>query len=130
MFGTHKTREGHVMLIAAMEDSHLINFLRMLFSKVGEVKAAMALIDESASTRFANRLYGLKPISPEDGADAIRELLEKAQPYLVEAYLRGLDEPRVLLQQAMDRRAAIPKALAQLPRHDASRMFDDEYAPE
>ena len=125
MFKVHRTRDGQHIPVAAMDDNHLINTIRLFFNKISEIKAAMAALDTAptASTRFTSRLYNVKTINPEDAADAFRDAIEAATPYLLEAYLRGLKEPQQWLQDAFGRTTAIPRTFAALPDHV---LEDDE----
>jgi hypothetical protein len=87
------------MPIASMDDKHLVNMINLIFQKIMQVKQARATGDT-----FKARLYGVEIIDDEVAADLINEMMEKMAPYLAEAYLRGLEEPRVMLQSIYDRK--------------------------
>lgn len=101
----HVTREGVTMPIAEMDDQHLINMIKFIGNQIGKLKNAA----RTPADTIQARLVGARPIDIEAAASAIMELIEKAQPYLIEAYLRNLDEGRVLLCQIYERTGAIPK---------------------
>jgi hypothetical protein len=103
MFGMHVTREGKRMAIAEMKNSHLINMIKLVLSKAIEVKGMADAAQNQTVSRYTQRLYGVKTVSPEEAADLTKLIIEKADPYLLEAYLRGLQEPVEMLQKAIGR---------------------------
>lgn len=100
MLERHTTRDGQTMLIAQMENSHLMNYINMRLRKMLEVKESARIIPTDNYTR---RLYGLRAVTEEEAADVNRMALMALYPYLAEAYLRGLDEPRQLLIEVLGR---------------------------
>lgn len=104
---THLTRDGQTVYIAAMENSHLYNFLRMSFGKIGEIKNA-AYSDPKAVIRA--RLVGQATISAEDAARAIDEIMDRIAPYLIEAHLRGLKDVQGWLRETFERSEKISSA--------------------
>lgn len=94
----HITRQGKTMPIASMDDNHLVNLINIYYQKIVQIKNARATGDF-----FKARLYGVEIIDDETAADIINEAMEKLAPYIAEAYLRGLEGPRVMLQTIFDR---------------------------
>lgn len=88
MYNIHTTRDGEQMLIAQMEDKHLINTIRMILRKVQSATAALS------NPVTINPMIGV--FHPEMKTDEIRRKAENVirqgvdslQPYLMEAYMR------------------------------------------
>jgi hypothetical protein len=128
MFKTHRSRDGIVQPIASMENSHLLNYIRMMMSKVGEVNAALRLLDEPSTSRgrFQSALYGMREVTPEDAASEIRNIIDALTPYLLEAYLRNMPEPREMLAEAIGRSETMKIFIPQLPQLPGSYVADDD----
>ncbi|MCP4544223.1 MAG: hypothetical protein GY832_44490 [Chloroflexi bacterium] len=105
MLEIHGTRKGNVMLIAQMGDDHLCNMISLVIRKAREVKA---MADRAAGfDAYQQRLYNVKQVTQEDAAEATRMALQKLYPYLAEAYLRGLEGPRLELVDFLGREEAL-----------------------
>jgi hypothetical protein len=133
MLEKHTQRDGKTLLIAQMDDDHLNNMIQLVLRKIEEVQS---LREPAQVDPYEQRLYGLKTITPEDAADAVRELIQKLYPYLAEAYLRGLEGPRIKLIEVLGRDKAIANIgglYLPAPKHDyeTDRILDldDEFDP-
>lgn len=132
MYNTHRTKEGDVMLVAEMEDSHLLNTIRLMLRNLAEARR----IAESGNVRsdyFATVLSGRDPKAAQRQAkEMMMGIHATVQPYIAEAALRGI-EITALLRVTYGRdkaleRTAMPTAL--LGELDADYEIDDEYDPE
>ena len=120
----HTTREGKTMLIGQMDNSHLINQIKLLCSKIGQAKAAARGCAQFDI--YTARLYGVQLIDAEQAADVVGQLAGRLLPYVFEAVLRGLQEDiRPLLTAAFERDAALPGELPALPS-PGELMGDDD----
>jgi hypothetical protein len=120
----HTTREGKTMLIGQMTDSHLINQIKLLCSKIGQAKAAARGCAQFDI--YTARLYGVQLIDAEQAADVVGQLAGRLLPFVFEAVLRGLQEDiRPLLTAAFERDAALPGELPALPS-PGELMGDDD----
>jgi hypothetical protein len=107
---THTTKEGETLLIAQMEDSHLLATIN-LFCKNFE---AARLVLKGNSQPFAGESV-LNALNPEFSKDrvldaarsAIRAYSSKLPDYICEAAIRGLDIAAPL-QSAYGRKAKSP----------------------
>lgn len=108
-FGEHRTKDGINMPIATMTNEHLLNLIRSRLGRVGEIRAALQRSPDAVSTeeRVQASMYKIRVLTPEEAADHIRGLVDELMPYLLEAYLRNMPEPRLLLIQAIGRDAAL-----------------------
>ena len=84
---THTDREGNTMLIGEMEDGHLINMINLLSRAIERVRksATVVPLDE-----YQAALYGRKAIDAKTAGELARSIIVKAEPYVMEATLRGL----------------------------------------
>jgi hypothetical protein len=98
----HRTRDGKELPIAAMDDKHLTNLLNLIYQKAMQIKNARKTGDT-----FKARLYGVELIDDETAADLMNELVEQGAPYFIEAYLRDLKEPQVMLRTLFERSARL-----------------------
>ena len=98
----HRTKDGKELPIASMDDKHLTNLLNLIFQKAMLVKQARKTGDQ-----FKARLYGVQLIDDETAADIMNELIEQGAPYFIEAYLRNLTEPQVMLRTLFERSARL-----------------------
>jgi hypothetical protein len=112
MLEKHMTKEGNVLLVAEMEDSHLENLIAMFLVKIIKNKR---MINGQALDPYQAALYNIPKHSAESLAKENRELIGRLYPYLAEAYLRGLSGNRQQLVEAMGRGAAIVTGLHELP---------------
>lgn len=118
MFDTHTTKTGQEILIAQMEDSHILNTIRALMARL-EAARHYAEAPQTASV-----LYEALNVKPEgwdkkDALACIRWVHERIPAYILEATLRGLEVTQ-LVQQGYGRSAMIPKP--QFPRKASSRL--------
>ena len=119
----HTTREGKTMLIGQMENSHLINQIKLLCSKIGQAKAAARGCAKFDT--YTARLYGVQLVDAETAADVVGQLAGRLLPYVFEAMLRGLqDDIRQYLTTAIERDAALPGELPALP--SPSELMSDD----
>ena len=96
----HTTATGETILIASMEDSHLLNAIGLFCRKMEHARAAADA--PSTATEFERELYGFDSVSAKDAAAIVRQGMALLQPYVLEAALRGLDV-RADLQAAIGR---------------------------
>jgi|WetSurSiteA1Bulk_404760.scaffolds.fasta_scaffold26130_2 hypothetical protein len=87
----HTTRNGSSMLIAEMENDHLVNTFRFLVSKAREVYD-MCHATHPAQSEYQKRLYGRRrEINEETGAMLITTVLKDLYPYMAEVLFRIRD---------------------------------------
>jgi hypothetical protein len=137
MLGKHRTKEGQEMLIAEMDDSHLINTLLLMLDNLSKFRSALDDPNQSVDPLTA-RLNSRTRIDVDTAATYIRAGLEKAQPYLAELFLRGMEmgqvpEVRKRLRFVAGRSAALPHqdlllapAQKYRPKHVNRDMYDAE----
>lgn len=115
MLEIHHTKEGKTMLIAQMSDSHLVNYINLVLTKVEEAQDAMH--QDTDATEYQKRLYGIQSITEEDAADITREALHKLYPYLAEALIRP--DVAVIVQARLigviGRSSALPSGVVARP---------------
>jgi len=112
MFNKHYTKEGHEILIADMEDSHLNNFIQLQFKKISDMKTiANAEVELDV---FQKTLYGFEDIDIETVAEKTRMIIEDMYPYLAEAFLRGMDGIGLQLGATLGRNARLSAYTHQL----------------
>ncbi len=122
MFDVHITADGTEMLICHMENSHLVNTIRMHCRKIQEARAAL---EQNPSGFAIYEALGVNPsgMSRAQAQSIIRDRHKKLPPYVMEATIRGLGVQR-FLAEAYGRSTAIPLPAPVLP---ASR--DDNWRP-
>jgi len=103
MLETHVTRDGERMLIAEMDDEHLLNTLKA-FARAAKKLHGM-LGGKQTSDPYLCSLYGVERIDPEVAAMKIRQAIVKMYPYLAEAWFRRLvdDDLRDMLAEVLGR---------------------------
>lgn len=121
MLEQHITKGGEMCLIAQMNDDHLRRMIRLILKAVVEIKSKSETADLDP---YQTALYGLRSIDVEDAARVNREAIRKLYPYLAEAYLRGIDDLRDELRDAIGRSEALPGGLPSLSA--VSVVFDNE----
>ena len=124
MLENHTTKDDS-MLIAQMTDAHLLAMIHFVLRRISENKEAMS---HQKLDPYQSAFYGVPKADVESVARANRQAVRKLYPYLAEAYLRGLDDARQALIDAMGRDSAIATAYAALSSPD----FDEygiDYIP-
>lgn len=154
---THTMSTGETILIAEMEDSHLLNMISKIVEwaeKAGDEFSSILRLHEQAQepTHLIDaqrKIYGKQP--PPNLAEAtanyarfITATSAKIEPYLLEAFTRDwgapddnsndrLAEIRQRWQAAVGRNSALPnpnRKLLNRPRGEAiPRFFDDDDIP-
>lgn len=124
MLEEHRTKDGNVMLIAEMTDSHLKNTIKLFIRKMMEVRHACATQPELGPMERA--MYGISEADPTEGGRLLRVITQKLYPYLAELFLRGIDEDseiRLALVEAVGGRShAVVGAVIRL----VSNIDDDD----
>ena len=123
MLELHRTREGNTKLIAQMDDSHLKHTIKL---HLGNMAKAKAMADNTALDEYQRVLYGLPKVDMAEAAEVNRQIIQKLYPYLAEALLRGMEDVRDMLIDAMGRDAAIASGLPELPSRTITIVYDDE----
>ncbi len=86
MIKTHKTADGTKMLVAEMEDSHLLNTVKM---HLRNAVTAKGRVNAAPVSEFARNLYGAQT-DPAEAAAMVRQIMEKVEPYVAEMWLRDI----------------------------------------
>lgn len=150
---THRTANGKVMLIAEMDDDHLLNMIGTLVTWTERATSEMqdivirtqnaALLAAHGRVVFAEaqrKIYGLpKPPKLEEASEqygaAINQSAARLEPYLLEAWTRELDvageetlaELRERWTAAIGRNSALPSVHRHaLATPSASQDEDDD----
>jgi hypothetical protein len=106
MLEQHTTRDGQMMLIAQMDNEHLLNLINFRLSRA---EAAMHAVEESATICAIDRkLYALPEITGERAAQIVRREIGALYPYISECWLRGVDTYRERFQQLLGREGQLP----------------------
>ena len=87
MLAQHTTREGKTMLIAQMDDTHLLNTIRLKVSRMADM-LELASIEQD---EYTTALYGLRAIDLTTVAVHVRTAIIYLYPYLAELGFRGLE---------------------------------------
>jgi hypothetical protein len=127
MLEKHRTKDGTTMLIAQMDDQHLINMINSMLRKVQEAQRASQNMDKA--TAFQRRLYNLPEVTEEEVADVTRAVIQGLYPYLAEAYLRDLPGPRLALVEILGRSDAIAMGVPLLEAVNGYNLFPDTELP-
>lgn len=106
MLEKHTTKDHETMLIAEMTDEHLTNMIQLI---IKDLILPAKSIQEDEYDDFQRALYNLPKVDRRDAGKAVRKAIQKLYPYLSEAYLRGLEGPRLALIDALGRDAALPR---------------------
>lgn len=123
MLETHVTSDGRSVLIAQMNDDHLRNMIRLILKAVREIRAKSEGNDLNP---YHAALYGIRNIDPQEAARINREAIRKLYPYLAEAFLRGLDDLRDEVAEAIGRDSALPGGLPSIASRSSRVVVDDE----
>jgi hypothetical protein len=118
----HKTREGRQIPIASMEPDHLTNTCNMAFKLCIEARKAAA----AGTDTLDSRLAGVRPMDVDEAVSVIERTMEEFHPYFLEAYLRGLDGPRKMLQAIYNRTEASNVVLPSFGDHLLADVIDEE----
>jgi len=105
----HRTKDGQDMLVSEMEDSHLVNTIKMI---IKNMQAAKNIIDQELKATDSYALLNGMPDSKEARGKAkafLKQSPQKLEMYIFELFLRGLDESKVRadLQEVMGRKDKI-----------------------
>ena len=107
MYQVHITSNGDSILICQMENSHLINTIKVI-AKV--IQASQEILQEQVKPdplmEVLNPKYSLQSIK-ERAKQELKQCHDRIQPYVMEAALRGLDVTGIL-QAAYGRTTGIP----------------------
>jgi len=90
MLEQHVTKDGDRLLIAEMEDEHLLNTIKVFTRQAKKLNAAAHA--KQASDPYLCSLYGVRNIDPETAAQGVRMAIIKMYPYLAEAWFRRLND--------------------------------------
>lgn len=124
MFETHRDSTGNEILIAAMDDQHLQNTVKLKCRQIAQALGSVVQISDPAKAA----LYGVKAKSPEEAGEAARKVAVRLYPYLAEALLRG-GEPAAVCAEAIrtaigrDASLAVNVAYQALPNHTETEGF-------
>lgn len=101
---SHKTKEGKRMFISEMDDTHLVNYIRLTLKGIIKIKEQLRGGTETDPFKIA--LYKKREFcSPERLTDLLEEVCDNLYPYLAELALRGIDMAEEL-RDAFDRKGA------------------------
>jgi hypothetical protein len=92
MYETHRTTEGREMLIAEMDDSHLLNTINLFCRRIGEAIQIMNREENLVTDKVIAHLqprYSAANLMAK-ARQELTEIDQKIAPYVVEAALRGL----------------------------------------
>lgn len=84
----HKTRDGREILLAELEDLHLINIISNKLDTLEEAK--LILTDDAPRNKFDTALYG-EVMNEEYAYDFVADFDRAIGPYIAEASIRELD---------------------------------------
>ena len=108
MYEIHRTVEGREMLVAEMDNDHLLNTIRRICRKIGEAIQIINLDEDIKPDKVIAQLqprYSAESLLTKAKIE-LEEMDEKLPFYVVEAVLRGLDISSIL-QKAYQREAKI-----------------------
>jgi len=100
----HTTRDGDTMPIATMDDDHLNNMIAIFHKQVMAIRSTLSV----KSNELDAAIYGVRVISHTEAGRMIAAIIDEASPYLVEAYLRNLEGPRLMLCEMYARTTPLP----------------------
>lgn len=130
----HRTADGEVMLVAQMEDKHLLNMIGLIVRRAEQAKQEFARIvheaeaarDEAQADRVLaqtyRQLYGL-PEPPDfkqasnQFATGMNALSLKLEPYLFEAWIRDFGDDEDEFQDLRRRWRIVVGRDEPLPHH-------------
>jgi hypothetical protein len=124
MYETHRTTEGREMLIAEMDDSHLLNTINLFCRRIGEAVRVINLEEDVKPDKIIAHLqprYSAANLLAK-AQQELTNLDEKIAPYIVEAALRGLTVSH-LLQKAYQRDAQIGQSF---PGFNTDKLLEAE----
>ena len=81
----HHSTDGSIKLIAEMETSHLLNYLRFTLRRLWTV----VLESQEKKNSYTNNLYGKRVLTQEEAAAMANKTLQHLAPYTFEAFFRG-----------------------------------------
>lgn len=86
----HKTKEGKRMYISEMEDTHLMNYIRLALKGIEKIKEQLRGTSEIDPFKIA--LYNKKETyNNEELSELLENICDNLYPYLAELALRGID---------------------------------------
>ncbi len=97
----HTDKEGNRMLIAEMNDKHLVNTINFQIRRLKSLRNASTIGDKVS--KFDQVLYGIDDLDEGRAAHHFKDQLVCLSPYIIEAYVRGLDESAIALGEALGR---------------------------
>ena len=97
----HTDAQGNRMLIAQLDDEHLLNIIAMHIRKIVALRQASE--NENIVSRFDRALYNLQELNPEVAASQAAQRVSILMPYIMEAYLRELMDFVIPLRKALGR---------------------------
>ena len=108
----HKTKEGDLMFISEMEDTHLMNYILLALKGIEAIKAKLRA-DSVPTDKFEAAMYQEEDIyNEEDLTEMLNQLCDNLYPYMAELLLRdtnmtirGIDI-KMKLQEVFERKGA------------------------
>lgn len=92
IFKKHNTKEGRILTLANMSNKHLLNTINLLLEPmISIIDASNLEFDED--NKYLAHAYDIPSLNPYEVSSMLIDTMLNVQPYLIEAYLRGLHEP-------------------------------------
>lgn len=105
----HTSNQGITVLVAEMEDDHLMNTINVFCSKI---KAARIRLDSNIEiSNSSKHLYDTDKIDERAIGKSFKTLTEKVSKYVFEASVRGLDVSKKL-QDAYGRKGSLAEKIS------------------
>ena len=100
----HKTSDGSTLFIFEMEDSHLVNTIKIF---CGNISTFREILDNPKEMKKSEKiLYGDSLMSESEAANKLASLTDKLAAYVFEAAIRGLNISE-MLQVAYGRKTSM-----------------------
>jgi len=114
MLDTHVSENGSKMLIAEMEEEHIVNFCKLVLNAAIEAKHQVARQVEMND--FHRALYEVPKRDATSVGREVRQALNRLRPYLAELFFRGESSEGVqmirdLLKNLTDREGRLESKL-------------------
>lgn len=102
MNNLHKTKDGQIIYISEMEDSHLINTIKLKIRQINQLKS---IVNGQSENSIKAAIYGLNyQLSKEKAKESLYEMIGSLGCYVAETVVRGnSDTIRKLLTDALER---------------------------